>query len=453
MEFTLRHMPMASRRSSFFPEDVCHQSVFSLDATAETCASVLGRWQRGQEPLAAWPLSSALFHVERRLGQGCFAAAYSAIRTSEHEQTSRVALKVVPRFTKEASRELEVMLRLRESSSVGVAVLLEYFFLKVAGAVKGGKPAAWSLVMVLPQFDCNLCDFLARTADQAPRLQQTQAVGRQLATALSHVHALGIAHRDIKPDNILVRDQHSDRTRLSAVLADFGHAKYVRPAAVATPAGGHAHDKDDVEEDEEEGEGEDEDEVGSNCAYAFARSYRAPELFYGCSSYTFAPDVWALGCVIAEVLLDGESLFVPPADVADEEATAAAPPLPPPIARLNASQRQLLHVFESLGTPSYDDVIAMGIALDDNAERLRRWMRVPPCAPTLPWQTKVQSALAHQAAKGLGGRRGSTDAKQALELLGAIFQYAPTARPSAEALLRLGFLCEESFELEAETTP
>ena len=436
---------MATLRSPFFPEVGCPQSVFSLDATAETCASVLGRWQRGQELLAAWPLSSALFQVERRLGRGCFAAAYSAIRTSEHEQTSHVALKVVPRFTKEASRELEVMLRLRESSSVGVAVLNEYFFLKVAGAYKGGMPSAWSLVMVLPQFDCNLCDFLARTADQAPRLQQTQAVGRQLATALSHVHALGIAHRDIKPDNILVRDQRSDRTWPSAVLADFGHAKYVRPAAVATPAGAHAHAKDDDEESEEEGEGEDGDEVGSNCAYAFARLFRAPELFYGCSSYTFAPDVWALGCVIAEVLLDGVSLFVPPED---EEA----PPLPPPIARLNASQRQLLHVFEALGTPSYDDVVAMGIALDDT-EHLRRWMRVPPRAPTLPWQTKVQSALDHQAAKGLGGRRGSTDAKQALELLGAIFQYAPTARPSAEALLRLGFLCEESFELDAETTP
>ena len=441
---------MATLRSPFFPEVGCPQSVFSLDATAETCASVLGRWQRGQEPLAAWPLSSALFQVERKLGRGCFAAAYSATRTSEHEQTSHVALKVVPRFTKEASRELEVMLRLRESSSVGVAVLNEYFFLKVAGADKGGMPSAWSLVMVLPQFDCNLCDFLARTADQAPRLQQAQAVGRQLAAALSHVHALGIAHRDIKPDNILVRDQRSDRTWPSAVLADFGHAKYVRPSAVAMPAGAHAHAKDYDEESEEEGEGEDGDEVGSNCAYAFARFFRAPELFYGCSSYTFAPDVWALGCVIAEVLLDGVSLFVPPED---EEATAAAPPLPPPIARLNASQRQLLHVFEALGTPSYYDVVAMGIALDDDAEHLRRWMRVPPRMPTLPWQTKVQSALDHQAAKGLGGRRGSTDAKQALELLGAIFKYAPTARPTAEALLRLGFLCEESFELDAETTP
>jgi hypothetical protein len=42
--------------------------------------------------------------------------------------------------------------------------------------------------------------------------------------------------------------------------------------------------------------------------------------------------------------------------------------------RLNASQRQLLHVFEALGTPSYYDVVAMGIALDDDAEHL------PPAA-------------------------------------------------------------------------
>ncbi|GFH14764.1 protein kinase domain-containing protein, partial [Haematococcus lacustris] len=35
----------------------------------------------------------------------------------------------------------------------------------------------------------------------------------------------------------------------------------------------------------------------------FARWYRAPELFFGASSYGFAIDIWAAGCILAELLL------------------------------------------------------------------------------------------------------------------------------------------------------
>jgi len=42
--------------------------------------------------------------------------------------------------------------------------------------------------------------------------------------------------------------------------------------------------------------------------YITSRYYRAPELIFGSSRYTFSIDVWSAGCVIAELLI-GEPLF------------------------------------------------------------------------------------------------------------------------------------------------
>mgnify|MGYP000374447925 CR=1 FL=1 len=49
---------------------------------------------------------------------------------------------------------------------------------------------------------------------------RTIAIIRDIASALSHAHSLGIVHRDIKPANILV-----DRVTQTAKLTDFGIAK------------------------------------------------------------------------------------------------------------------------------------------------------------------------------------------------------------------------------------
>ncbi len=43
---------------------------------------------------------------------------------------------------------------------------------------------------------------------------------REVADALTHAHARGILHRDIKPDNLLLADGH-------ALVADFGIARAV----------------------------------------------------------------------------------------------------------------------------------------------------------------------------------------------------------------------------------
>lgn len=78
-------------------------------------------------------------------------------------------------------------------------------------------------------------------------------------------HRKFIVHRDIKPNNILVC---SDGT---LKLADFGLSRDI-----------------------------DRLEMTSNVV---TRWYRAPELFFGSKYYTFAVDIWAVGCVFAELFL------------------------------------------------------------------------------------------------------------------------------------------------------
>lgn len=95
----------------------------------------------------------------------------------------------------------------------------------------------------------------------------------QICRACGYIHRLGIVHRDIKPQNILVNTETQE-----VKLCDFGSAKI--------PA-----------------EGE------QSVAYIGSRYYRAPELLFGATGYRQAIDVWATGCVIAEMLL-GEPIFV-----------------------------------------------------------------------------------------------------------------------------------------------
>ena len=121
----------------------------------------------------------------------------------------------------------------------------------------------------------------------------------QLSRALSHIHALGICHRDIKPQNLLVNPENQQLK-----LCDFGSAK----ALV---------------------KGE------PNVAYICSRYYRAPELIFGSTDYTTAIDVWSQGCVGAELLL-GQPLF--PGD---------------------SGVDQLVEIIKVLGTPTREEISAM----------------------------------------------------------------------------------------------
>lgn len=90
---------------------------------------------------------------------------------------------------------------------------------------------------------------------------------RMVLAGLAHCHARWVVHRDVKPDNFLLASSGALK------LADFGLA---RP--YGSPDRPFTHQ-------------------------VFARWYRAPELLYGSTCYGPGVDVWAAGCIFAELLL------------------------------------------------------------------------------------------------------------------------------------------------------
>lgn len=95
---------------------------------------------------------------------------------------------------------------------------------------------------------------------------------RQLLNGLAHLHSHWIIHRDLKLSNLLLTDDGILK------ICDFGLARdYSEPLSKCTPG-------------------------------VVTLWYRAPELLLGATVYSTAIDMWAVGCIFAELLLK-EPLF------------------------------------------------------------------------------------------------------------------------------------------------
>ena len=94
-----------------------------------------------------------------------------------------------------------------------------------------------------------------------------KAYMQAILQSLCYCHERWVVHRDIKPNNFLVAADGAIK------LADFGLSRiYGSPERRQTNQ-------------------------------VFARWYRAPELFFGSTCYGPGVDIWAAGCVFAELLL------------------------------------------------------------------------------------------------------------------------------------------------------
>ncbi len=193
-----------------------------------------------------------------KVGQGTYSTVY---RGQDLTDGRVVALKHIRLANMDddslefMAREIDVLARL--GSHPSVVSLLD---------VACGKTKS-SMYLVFEYVEHDLAGLLSVAEKHSLRLGQVKRLASQLLSALSHCHARGVMHRDIKGSNLLVSDEGTLK------LADFGLAR-------RTPRG-----------------------MEPLTNRVVTLWYRPPELLLGARAYDGAAlDAWSAGCIIAELL-------------------------------------------------------------------------------------------------------------------------------------------------------
>jgi len=208
------------------------------------------------------PKQSVTYIAEHVVGTGSFGVVYQA---KCRETGEFVAIKKVLQDKRYKNRELQIMHMLDHPNIIG---LKHYFF-----STTERDELYLNLVLEFVPETVNRIARQYNRMNQRMPLIYVKLYTYQICRALAYIHnCIGICHRDIKPQNVLV-NPHTHQLK----ICDFGSAKVLV-------------------------RGE------PNISYICSRYYRAPELIFGATEYTTAIDLWSTGCVMAELLL-GQPLF------------------------------------------------------------------------------------------------------------------------------------------------
>ena len=205
-----------------------------------------------------------------KLGEGNYGAVYKARDMMGEEEGRLVALKKIKWGQGDddgvpctALREISVLQELRHPH---VIPLLDVVF------------SLDHLYLSFPFYDKDLRRYMDCVGELHP--QCVRWYTRQVLDGLQHCHAHRVLHRDIKPQNLLINRQGDVQ------LADFGLARSLAQPHTETLT----HD-------------------------VATLWYRAPEILLGQKVYTAAMDMWAVGCVMAELSND-QPLFPGDSEIA-----------------------------------------------------------------------------------------------------------------------------------------
>ena len=209
------------------------------------------------------------YDIIRRLGGGSFADVFLG---KEIATSDMVAIKVL----KKKYRKLDQCNELREvvslqklckdslSSQKGydnIIKLKEIIFEK-----KNGK-----LSLVFEYMETDLYELMKKRSPSRLSEDEIKDITYQILLGLYHMHKYGFFHRDMKPENLLL-------TGKKVKIADFGLAREIRSIPPFTE-------------------------------YVSTRYYRAPECILRSQNYNSPVDIWAVGCIMAEMYMHPMPLF------------------------------------------------------------------------------------------------------------------------------------------------
>lgn len=276
------------------------------------------------------------YTAEKVIGNGSFGVVYQAVALDTKEV---VAIKKVYQDRRYKNRELQIMKDLGVHPNI---VTLQHAFY-----TNGDKPEELFLNVVMEFVSDNVYKVLknyAKLNEQIP-LMLIKCYSYQLARGIAYMHACGICHRDIKPQNLLI----CGKTH-ALKLCDFGSAKRL----VANEP---------------------------NVSYICSRYYRAPELIFGAVNYTHVVDNWSMGCVIGE-LVQGTPMF--PGENGVDQLVQIIKVLGTPtkiqLASMNPNHTHDSFRFPHIGLKSWDKVLTRlkDIGEEDGIELISNILQYDP---------------------------------------------------------------------------
>ncbi len=147
-----------------------------------------------------------------------------------------------------------------------------------------------SINLFMELCDCSLGDMMYNLKKVGSCKLKINEILKQVISAVAYLHGMGIAHRDLKPQNILIKDD-------AVKLTDFGTAKQ-----------------------------NSRNEVMSDTQGTYR--YMAPEVFKG-EPHKLSCDVWSIGCIACDMCsVTPDFMGAGNLDMLGELTTVTLPPMP-----------------------------------------------------------------------------------------------------------------------------
>ncbi|KAM4624778.1 MAPK/MAK/MRK overlapping kinase isoform 2-T2 [Polymixia lowei] len=193
------------------------------------------------------------YKVIKKIGEGTFSEVVKTQSLKDGKFYACKTMKQTINSLEQANNLREVQAMKRLSPHANIIQLHELIFDKETG----------TLSLICELMEMNIYEFIQ--GRQTPLSENTvKHYMYQLCKSLEHMHRCGIFHRDVKPENILIKQD-------VLKLGDFGSCRSVYSKPPHTE-------------------------------YISTRWYRAPECLLTDGYYSLKMDIWSTGCVFFEIM-------------------------------------------------------------------------------------------------------------------------------------------------------
>lgn len=301
------------------------------------------------------------YTLQHIIGSGSFGYVFLAI----DQNNKKYAIKRIIKVGKQLSREVEILQEIKNCKFC--VKMIECFYTETENKF------IQNIVFEYLELDLYKLINTQKSLSQRIPIQKIKSLSYQIFSGLAWIHKKNLVHRDLKPENLLLNKNNEIK------ICDFGSSKFL-------------------------------DEDGKNSPYVVSQYYRAPELFFCMTNYTSKIDIWAAGCILAEMVIL-KPLFMG-----------------------NNDGDQIFCIMKILGSPGFNDKNYL----------IEHAPFIKPILEAIPDFERDREVI-----EGWGGfLEGQEDRESFLDLVERIFVFNPCKRLSAEEVLKHEFFDSVRAEFE-----